>query len=73
PPERVWLEGREYAVVGILASRLEKLYRETGHKPFHDTLKVAVESGSDDTVLVADLAELEVALGIRPHAAANTV
>lgn len=73
PPERVWLEGREYAVIGILASRLEDLYRETGHKPFHDELKVAIQAEDDeDAVDVADLPALEVALGIRPRPPANT-
>jgi hypothetical protein len=73
PPERVWLEGREYAVVAMPASRLEELYRETGHKAFHDELKVAMQTDEADVFHVADLAELEVALGIRPNPPARTV
>jgi hypothetical protein len=66
PPERLWLEGRQYEVVRFRGNRLEDLYRETGHKRFHDDLKVAVESG--DFVYVRDLPALEVALGVRPVA-----
>jgi hypothetical protein len=70
PPEQVWLEGREYVVLGFPAVALQDLYEEIGSKAFHDELKVAVTEG--EWVHVADLTALEFALGIGPTAPAGT-
>jgi hypothetical protein len=71
PPERVWLEGREYVVLGFPAVALRDLYEEIGDKPFHDDLKVGVSEG--EWIHVTDLSALEFALGIGPTAPAGTV
>jgi len=71
PPEQVWLEGREYVVLGFPAAALRDLYEEIGGKAFHDDLKVGVVDG--EWIHVTDLSALEFALGIGPTAPAGTV
>jgi hypothetical protein len=71
PPEQVWLEGREYVVLGFPSIALRDLYEEIGDKPFHDDLKVGVSEG--EWIHVADLSALEFALGIGRTAPAGRV